>query len=167
MASMVEKAGPDGDQLQVVVFSVAGKVLGVEILKVQEILRMVEITPFPNMPAFALGAINLRGRIAPVINLRLKLGFPDRSPEARTCIVLVRTGERLVGFLVDEVAEVVTIPRSSIESADLGPGWVRSDLFSGVGKLPDRLLVIINPDRLLSPQEARLLREAGAQETLT
>jgi purine-binding chemotaxis protein CheW len=143
--------------LQVVVFTIEGKVLGVDILKVQEILRMVEVTPFPRMPDFALGAINLRGRIVPVINLRRKLGLPDRPPGPRTCNLLVRAGEQVIGFLVDEVSEVLDIPADQLESPERGPAWMRSELFSALGKLPGRLLVIINPDRLLSPQEELLL----------
>ncbi len=167
---MAEAREGTGEQFQVVVFTIEGKTLGVDILKVQEILRMVEVTPFPRMPEFALGAINLRGRIVPVINLRRKLGLPDRAPDAKTCNLLVRSGEQVIGFLVDEVSEVLDIPAGYIESPDQGPTWMRSDLFSGLGKLPGRLLVIINPDRLLSPQEEMLLpRDAagGRQEATT
>jgi purine-binding chemotaxis protein CheW len=152
----------NGEQLQVVVFTIEGKTLGVDILKVQEILRMVEITPFPRMPDFALGAINLRGRIVPVINLRRKLGLPDRPPGPKTCNLLVRSGEQIIGFLVDEVSEVIGLPAAFIESPDQGPAWMCSELFSGLGKLPGRLLVIINPERLLSPQEESLLPHQGA-----
>jgi len=154
---MAEAHERTGEELQIVVFTIEGKVLGVDILKVQEILRMVEVTPFPRMPDFALGAINLRGRIVPVINLRRKLGLPDRPPGPKTCNLLVRSGEQVIGFLVDEVSEVLDIPTGYIERPDQGPAWMRSDLFSGLGKLPGRLLVIINPDRLLSPQEELLL----------
>ena len=146
-----------GEQLQVVVFTIEGKTLGVDIHKVQEILRMVEVTPFPRMPDFALGAINLRR----------KLGLPDRPPGPKTCNLLVRSGEQIIGFLVDEVSEVIDIPAAFLESPDQGPAWMRLELFSGLGKLPGRLLVIINPDRLLSPQEESLLphdAEAGRLE---
>ena len=150
--------------LQVVVFTVEGKVLGVDILRVQEILRMVEITPFPKMPPFALGAVNVRGRIVPIINLRLKLGLPERPPGARTCIMLVRSGDQVIGFLVDEVAEVLDIPAEQLESPETGPPWMRHELFSGVGKLPGRMLVVVNTDRLLTPQEEVLLPGAAAGE---
>jgi purine-binding chemotaxis protein CheW len=158
---MVEASEGTSGQLQIVVFTIEGKTLGVDILKVQEILRMVEVTPFPRMPEFALGAINLRGRIVPVINLRRKLGLPERPPGPRTCNLLVRSGEQVIGFLVDEVSEVIDLPAAFIESPDQGPAWMRSELFSGLGKLPGRLLVIINPDRLLSPQEESLLPRDG------
>ncbi len=157
---MAEAHESTGGQLQVVVFTVEGKTLGVEIHKVQEILRMVEITPFPRMPDFALGAINLRGRIVPVINLRRKLGLPDRAPGPKTCNLLVNSGAQVIGFLVDEVMD---IPAAFVEHPDQGPAWMRSELFSGLGKLPGRLLVIINPDRLLSPREESQLPRDGAQ----
>lgn len=144
-------------QFQVVVFTIEGKVLGVDILKVQEILRMVEITPFPKMPDFALGAINLRGRIVPVVNLRRKLGLPDRPPGPKTCNLLVHAGGQIIGFLVDEVSEVLEISASAIQSPEQGPAWMRSDLFSGIGKFPGRLLMILNPDKLLSAEEEKLL----------
>lgn len=145
------------EQLQVVVFTIEGKVLGVDILKVQEILRMVEVTPFPKMPDFALGAINLRGRIVPVVNLRRKLGLPDRPPGPKTCNLLVRAGAQIIGLLVDEVSEVLDVPAAYVQSPDQGPAWMRSELFSGIGKFPGRLLVIINPDKLLSAEEEKLL----------
>ena len=156
---MAEAHEGNGEQLQVVVFAIEGKTLGVDILKVQEILRMVEVTPFPRMPDFALGAINLRR----------KLGLPDRPPGPKTCNLLVRSGDQVIGFLVDEVSEVLDIPAGYIESPDQGPAWMRSDLFSGLGKLPGRLLVIINPDRLLSPQEEMLLPRdpAGGRQEAT
>jgi purine-binding chemotaxis protein CheW len=162
---MAEGREATGGQLQVVVFTVEGKSLCVDILKVQEILRMVEITPFPRMPAFALGAINVRGRIVPVVNLRRKLGLPDRPPGRKTCNLLVRAGDQVIGLLVDEVLEVLEIPASLVEPPDRGPAWMRSELFSGLGKLPGRLLVILNPDRLLSPEEEQLLPRETASAT--
>lgn len=150
------------EPLQVVVFTLAGKALALDILKVQEIIRLVEITPVPKMPSFALGVINLRGRVVPIINIREKLNLPDDSPTARTCIILIRSEDKLLGFLADDVAEVMTLPRDSVEKPESGPDWIRSDLFLGVGKLAGGLLVIIDSDRLLSPKEEKLLQKARA-----
>jgi len=151
--------------LQVVVFTLEGKALALDILKVQEIIRLVEITPVPKMPSFALGVINLRGKIVPIINIREKLNFPDSFPTARTCIILIRSGDKLLGFLADDVAEVLTLPKDSIEISESGPEWIQSDLFLGVGKLTGSLLVIIDSDRLLSPKEEKLLQKARAATT--
>lgn len=156
-----EGPGSAAAPLQVVVFSLEGKSLALDILKVQEIIRMVEITPMPKMPPFALGVINLRGVIVPIINIREKLNLPPREPTARTCIMLVTAGDQLLGFLVDDAAEVISLPPGSIEKPAGGPDWVRSDLFLGVGKLTGRLLVIMESDRLLSPQEEKELRQAS------
>jgi purine-binding chemotaxis protein CheW len=79
----------------------------------------------------------------------------------KTCIILAYSGEQLLGFLVDDVAEVLTLPRETVERPESGPEWFRSDLFLGVGKLTGRLLVIIDSDRLLSPKEEKALRQAG------
>ena len=151
-----EQVEATGDQLQVVVFAVEGKVLGVDILKVQEILRMVEITPFPRMPPFALGAINVRGLIVPIINLRHKLGLPDRPPGAHLhhARALGRADHRLPRRRGLRGSRFAGGPPRDPRA---GPGLDAVRLFSGLGKLPGRLLVIINPDRLLSPQEERLL----------
>ena len=152
----------NGDLLQVVVFKLEEKSLGVDILQVQEILRYVEITPFPKMPPFALGVINLRGQIVPVINIRTRLNLPDRLPSLKTCIMLVKVLGTVLGFVVDEIDEVLSLPKSAIDRPETGPEWVRTELFSGVGKLPGRLLVIINSDHLLSAEETRLLQNTGA-----
>ena len=153
------------DILQVVVFSLEGKMLALEILKVQEIIRMVEITPVPNMPSFALGVINLRGRIVPIINIRARLSLPDREPTARTCIIFARSAGGTFGFLVDDVAEVTSLPRDSVETTDSGPDWLSSDLFVGVGKLTGKLLVIIDSDLLLSTKEQKALQKASSGVT--
>ena len=146
--------------MQVVVFTLEGKSLALDILKVQEILRMVEITPMPKMPSFALGVINLRGKIVPIINIREKLNLPERKPTVRTCIILIRSDERILGFLVDDVAEVLSLPADSLARPENGTDWVESDLYLGVGKLPGKLLVVIDSDRLLSPKEEKQLQKA-------
>jgi purine-binding chemotaxis protein CheW len=151
------------ETLQVVVFSLEGKMLALEILKVQEIIRMVEITPLPNMPSFALGVINLRGTIVPIINIREKLSLPDRSPSIKTCIILCRAADGMFGFLVDDVAEVMNLPREAVDAPESGPDWLRSDLFLGVGKLTGKLLVIIDSDRLLSEAEQKELQQVSSR----
>lgn len=153
------------DGLQVVVFSLEGKALALDILMVQEIIRLVEITPVPNMPPFALGVINLRGKIVPIVNIREKLNLPESPPTAKTCIILIRSGDKLLGFLADDVTEVLTLPEGSVEKPESGPDWIQSDLFLGMAKLPAGLMVIINGDRLLSPKEEKLLQKARAAAT--
>ena len=150
-----------GNLLQVVVFHLESKALALDILKVEEVLRMVEITPMPNMPRFALGVINLRGKIVPIINIREKLNLLERTPTVKTCIVLVRSCSQLLGFLVDDLSEVLSLPLDSIEKSDSGPEWFKSHLFLGVGKLPGGLLVIIDSEKLLSPDEEMELKQVS------
>ena len=147
--------------LQVVVFHLEGKSLALDILKVREILRLVEITPMPKMPAFALGVINLRGRIMPIIDIREKLHLPAGQLTAKTCIILVGSKDQTLGFLVDDVTEVRSLPADAIEKSESGPDWIRSDLFVGVGKLKEGLLVVIDSDNLLSPSEKKQLKQVS------
>ncbi|HEY5999332.1 MAG TPA: chemotaxis protein CheW [bacterium] len=154
---MAEAHEEHGELLQAVVFALDGSFFGVDIRQVQEILRMVEITPFPRMPDFALGAINVRGRVVPVINLRRKLGLPDRAPAERTRILVARSGAQLIGFLVDGASEVLDIPLALLEDVGDGPAWMRSDVVAGLAKIPGRLLVLVDPARLLTAQEESLL----------
>ena len=150
------------DVLQVVVFSLEDKMLALDILKVHEIMRMVEITPVPNMPPFALGVINLRGRVVPIINIRARLSLPERQPTVKTCIILAKTAGGTFGFLVDDAAEVRSLPRGDIDMPESGPEWLSSDLFLGVGKLTGKLLVIIDSDLLLSTKEQKALQKASS-----
>jgi purine-binding chemotaxis protein CheW len=164
---MAEAHGEHGELLQAVVFTLEGRSFGVDIRQVQEILRMVEVTPFPRMPDFALGAINVRGRVVPVIDLRRKLGLPDRAPAAQTRVLIARSGAQAIGFLADGVSEVLDIPLALLEDVGHGPAWMRSEPVAGVAKIPGRLLVLVDPARLLTAQEQSLLpREepaAGAE----
>jgi purine-binding chemotaxis protein CheW len=115
------------------------------------------------MPDFALGAINLRGRVVPLVNLRRKLGLPDRPPGPQTRILVARPGSQLIGFLVDSVSEVLDIPTALLEGAGEGPTWMRAEPVSALAKIPGRLLVLVDPARLLSAQEESLLpREEAA-----
>lgn len=150
------------DLLQLVSFRLGDEEFGVDILKVQEIIRMVGITRVPNSPDFVDGVINLRGRIIPIISLRRKFGIEPRPADNLTRIIVVDVENRTLGFTVDSVSEVLRIPTSTVEPAPAMVSSVSSDYVSGVGKLDDRLLILLNLDRLLSGAEKRMI-ESTAQ----
>jgi purine-binding chemotaxis protein CheW len=108
-----EDGGEDFSQL--VTCRVGGEEFAVDILSVQEIIRMVDITRVPKAPSFVEGVINLRGRIIPVLDLRRRLGIADAERTAQSRIVVVTVRGRAVGLVVDSVSEVLRIPRSAIE----------------------------------------------------
>jgi purine-binding chemotaxis protein CheW len=134
---------------QFVTCHVDGEEFAVDILSVQEIIRMVEITRVPKAPSFVEGVINLRGRIIPVLDLRRRLGVPGAERTAQSRIVVVMVRGRVVGLVVDSVSEVLRIPKSAMEPAPSLGTTVGAEFIQGVGRLEDRLLTLLDLKRLL------------------
>ncbi|MGP1271769.1 MAG: chemotaxis protein CheW [Phycisphaerales bacterium] len=136
------------DQLQLVTFVVANEEFAVDILAVQEINRMMELTRVPASPPSVEGVINLRGKIIPVIDLRTRFGMPAGEKTDRMRIVVVEVHSRVVGFIVDSVNEVLRISADIVEPAPAMVSTVDTEFISGVGKLEDRLLILLDIQRL-------------------
>ena len=137
------------DVLQLVSFRLEDEEYGIEILRVQEIIRRQELTRVPNAPQYVEGVINLRGKVIPVIALRKRFGLPGRDQDKHTRIVVSEVGGTVVGFEVDAVSEVLRIRRVTIEP----PPWVSRvdrDFIGGVGKLEGRLLILLNLESFLA-----------------
>jgi purine-binding chemotaxis protein CheW len=143
----------NGDILQLVTFNLANEEFGVDITRVQEINRMMDITKIPNAPEFIEGVVNLRGKIVPVVDLRKKLGFPEKEHDKSTRIMVVEVNGMVLGFIVDSVSEVLRIPESTIEPPPSLVGGVESDYLNGVGKLDDRLLLLINLEKVIKTDQ--------------
>jgi purine-binding chemotaxis protein CheW len=131
---------------------------GLEILKVQEINGVMDITPVPRTPAYVRGVINLRGRVIPIICLREYFKMPRTENTERTCIILVQVqyDETPIhmGIVVDEVSEVLNIAQDQIETAPkFGGGMEEADYFTGLGKLGDRVVILLDIDRVLGHRE--------------
>lgn len=141
------------DFSQFVTCRVGGEEFAVDILSVQEIIRMVEITRVPKAPAFVEGVINLRGRIIPVLDLRRRLGIADAERTAQSRIVVVTVRGRVVGLVVDSVSEVLRIPRSAIEPTPSLGTTAGAEFIQGVGRLDERLLTLLDLKRLLLNSE--------------
>lgn len=147
------------DLMQLVSFDVGGEEFGLEILRVQEIIRIQQLTRVPNSPAFVHGVINLRGKVIPVIALRRCLGLEDRPHDKQTRIVVVEVNGNVLGFIVDSVSEVLRIPVETIEPPPR-LGKVEREYVSGVGKLDDRLLILLDLDRLMSDADKAVVQAA-------
>ncbi len=145
-------AGQSAEQLQLVTFCVNNEQYAVDILRVQEINRMMTITQVPQSPAGVEGVINLRGRIIPIMDLRVRFGMPkgERTDESR--IVVVEAGGAIVGFIVDKVHEVLRISRSTVDAAPAMSSTVESRYIEGVAKLENRLIILLDLDALLGDQ---------------
>ena len=145
----------DDSILQLVTFKLENYEFGVDILRVQEINRMMNITKIPNAPTFTEGVINLRGKIIPIIDLRKKLGFVSRVYDKSTRIIVVELDGIVLGFVVDSVSEVLRIPRDIIEPPPSIIGNVESDFIEGVGKLQDRLLILLELKKIFTNTERK------------
>lgn len=163
MATAQETVDTGGDErLQLVTFGVGGEEFAVEILAVQEINRMLELTRVPQSPPEVEGVINLRGRIIPVIDLRRRFGLSDGERNDHNRIIVVEVDGRVLGFIVDRVHEVLRIKRSIVDAAPTMATSVESDFIAGVGKLEDRLLILLDLEKLFSACELDRIGNAAA-----
>jgi purine-binding chemotaxis protein CheW len=150
-----------GGEFQLVVFNIGTEEFGIDIKKVREIIRMVNITEIPGAPPYVKGVINLRGRIIVVINMNVIMGIKSREYDARTRIVLLELDNMEMGFIVESVTEVLRICCKDIEPAPpLITGRIRSEYLEGVGKLEDRLLKnfrisTVSPQKLRKPLQKK------------
>jgi len=142
------------DLLQLVIFQLGGEEFGVEIVKVQEIIRMPEITQIPQSPDFVEGVINLRGNVIVVVNLEKRFNLNLKDADDNSRVIVVEIGNNVVGMIVDSVNEVLRIPQSSVEPApDLVLSQISRDYIKGVGKINERLLILLDLAKVLTIEE--------------
>ncbi len=153
MAEMNNNKNDSHEILQLVSFNIGVEEFGVDILKVQEINKMTLITKVPNSPEFIQGIINLRGRVIPVIDLRTRLGMEKTEVTKDTRIIIVEVNGKTVGFIVDGVKEVLRIPASITEPPPPLATSIKSEYITSVGKLDDRLLILLDLDKVLADEE--------------
>lgn len=146
------QASGGSDQLQLVTFGLGSEEFAVDILKVQEINRMMSLTRVPQSPPEVEGVINLRGKIIPVVDLRRRFGMQATEKSEQSRIVVVEVHNRTIGFIVDRVSEVLRISSKIVEPAPSMVCSVESDFIAGVGKLDDRLLILLDLGKLFSSE---------------
>jgi len=150
------------DLLQLVIFQLGGEEFGVEIMQVQEIIRMPDITRIPQSPEYMEGVINLRGKIIVVINLDTRFELHSKERDDNSRIVIVEVGDNVVGMVVDSVSEVLRLSTSNVEPApEIISSKIRADYLKGVGKLDDRLLILLDLERVLSDDELSQVAAVG------
>lgn len=151
----------DGEILQLVSFVIGSEEFAIPILSVQEINRMMEITRVPKSPQFVEGVINLRGKIIPVVNLRSRFGKEVIEAGNDSRIVVVEVEGRVIGFTVDRVNEVLRIGSDIVEDAPAMVAGIDSEYVQGVGKLEDRLLILLDLSRLFGGGLLEMAEEAA------
>jgi len=135
---------------------------GLEILKVREIIGMMDITPVPRTPKFVCGVINLRGKVIPVVNLRTKFGMETIETNGETCIIVVQAEDIEMGIVVDRVSEVIDIPTSAIQPPPaFGNKGISISYLLGIGKTEETIKLLLNIDKVLSRAELGQISQVG------
>ena len=151
------------ETIQVVSFKLGSEEYGVDIAQVQEINRMVAVTHVPRAPQFMEGVINLRGQLIPIIDLRTRFAMPRTEHTKNTRIVVTEIGSKRVGMVVDSVSEVLRLPVEQIEAAPEMITGVDTEYIRGVGKIEDRLIILLDLARIISGAEKRELEAADVE----
>ena len=142
-------------------FFLAGEEYGLEILKVSEIIGLQPITRVPRMPEFVRGVINLRGKVIPITDLRMKFGMGAEDSED-SCIIVVQMRGIQTGIVVDRVSEVVAISEADIEDAPSFGAGIRTEFLLGIGKAGGRVKLLLDIDKVLATAEIAALQAAQA-----
>ncbi|MBT3011713.1 MAG: chemotaxis protein CheW [Candidatus Thiodiazotropha sp. (ex Lucina aurantia)] len=147
-----EEAG-GGPLIQFVTFILMEEVYGINVMQVQEVLRITEIAPVPGAPPYVLGIINLRGNVVTVIDTRTRFGLPTKEVDDASRIIVIESEKQVVGILVDAVAEVVELRETDIDPAPNVGTEESSRYIQGVATQEDRLLILVDLNKLLTDEE--------------
>jgi purine-binding chemotaxis protein CheW len=146
-------------------FTLAGEDYGIGILKIKEIIGMLPITSVPQTPDFVKGVINLRGKVIPVIDLRLRFGMGEIDYTERTCIIVVeidgQTGTVLIGIVVDSVSEVLNVKGEDVEDTPTFGTKLDTEYILGMAKMEGGVKILLDINRVLSGEEIAVLEKTG------
>jgi len=139
--------------IQLVTFRLKEETYGINVMQVQEVLRVSEIAPVPGAPSYVLGIINLRGNVVTVIDTRSRFGLPSKDIDDASRIVIIESDKQVVGIMVDSVAEVVELRTSEVDSAPNVGNEESSRYIQGVASRDDDLLILVDLNKLLTDEE--------------
>lgn len=153
-------------EVQVLTFELGEQEYALDVINIVRVVRMVAITPAPNTPPVIEGVVNVRGQVIPVLNLRQRFGLTAVPPTIHNHLLIVKTEARTMGLIVDRVSKVLILAAGQLDDA-AGMGLTMARYLAAVGKLNDRLLLILDPNSLLSVEEAQTLSGVVPQTTPT
>ncbi len=133
---------------------------GIQILEAREVVGMQNIDPVPRTPVFMKGVINLRGKIVPVIDLRLKFGMPQREYDKDNCIIVVDLSGIFTGIIVDQLAGVITIDKEHYEQAPKLGNNISAEFVAGMVKLNERVIIVLEIEKVLDNNELAIIKQA-------
>ena len=153
MTADVDESNTNDPEIQLVTFRLKDETYGINVMQVQEVLRVAEIAPVPGAPHYVLGIINLRGNVVTVIDTRTRFGLPQAEIDDLSRIIVIESEAQVVGILVDSVAEVADLHASEIDSAPNIGNEESSRYIQGVASRDNNLLIVVDLNKLLSEQE--------------
>jgi purine-binding chemotaxis protein CheW len=153
MTTEVDETVNNDPEIQLVTFRLKDETYGINVMQVQEVLRVGEIAPVPGAPHYVLGIINLRGNVVTVIDTRVRFGLPASSIDDLSRIIVIESEAQVVGILVDSVAEVADLTASEIDSAPNVGNEESSRYIQGVASRDNNLLIVVDLNKLLSEEE--------------
>ena len=149
-------------EIQMVVFRLENEEFAVDINQVREVLKLSQVTPLPHSPHYIEGVINLRGEVIPVVDLRKRFELTDETRGEKSRVIIVEIQDSNVGLTVDSVTEVLRFSSSVIQAPPSKVSGTRADLVKGIAKIGERLLIILNLEKVLTAEESISLEEVTA-----
>jgi purine-binding chemotaxis protein CheW len=159
METVLKEKNISGHEGKFLTFVLSKEEYGVEILKVREIMGIMEITPVPQTPDYMKGVINLRGKVIPIIDLRLKFAMPEVERTKETCIIVAEVGITQVGVIVDSVSEVTDIKGEDIEEAPNFGQEIDTNFIMGLGKTKKKIVILLDIERVLTTDELKMVEQ--------
>ena len=159
MKAEAEKKESPTYEGQFLTFTLNSEEYGIEILKVREIIGVMDITTVPQTPEFMKGVINLRGTVIPVVDLRLKFSMPEEEYTQETCVIVVEANNSQVGIIVDSVSEVLNIQNGEIEETPSFGQGIDTDFIMGLGKVKEGIIILLNIEQILSSEVMDVVKQ--------
>lgn len=147
------------DEGKFLTFSLGKEEYGVEILKIREIIGIMDITTVPQTPDYMKGVINLRGKVIPVIDLRLKFSMEEVEYTQETCVIVVEVSKSLIGIIVDNVSEVLDIKSGEIEAPPQFGQEIDTSFIMGLGKAKGKIIILLDIEKVLSSEELEMVEQ--------
>lgn len=154
--------GSDAEK-QLIIFSVGDEEFGLDVLRVQEIIRYVAPTKIPHAPDFVEGVIDFRGEVIPVINLRERFGLPEHNEDEFSVIIVIEVNGKITGLTVDRVSDILNIPEDKIQQTPEFSSREKTEYLKAMGKLGNRLILILDLDKIITLSEQKKLEEMIAE----
>ena len=159
MEAVAEKKATSIHEGKYLTFVLGSEEYGIEIIKVREIIGIMDITTVPQTPDYMKGVINLRGKVIPIIDLRLKFSMQEEEHTQETCVIVVEVNNTQIGIVVDSVSEVQDINGSEIEEPpDLGQG-IDTNFIIGMGKVKEKIIILLDIEKVLTTEDLDMAKE--------